>query len=233
MYKSRLVKRPRALAIAALALVGAVVCAYAGEFPLKLSVVFALGACAGVFAGRGLTWKPGGAPPYEGARAAEGACRIVYAQQPLEKSIFLAGPSPRKPAPGAEPVPSWRPAGCVILQELDFRGLVLVPELESLSAPDDYDAQIPWEWEGLNMGTVVVFWVARDLKNLPGYTTNVEFGLLVSSGKVVLGYPKGTPKTAYFDQLAKRYNIKVHHTLQETLAEAVRRTRLPFGQYGE
>lgn len=159
--------------------------------------------------------------------------KIIYAQQPLEKSIFLAGPSPRKPKPGHDPVASWRPGACGILEDMRFDGLVLVPELENLEAPDDYDAQIPWEWEGLNMCTVAVFWVDRDLEKLPGFTTNIEFGLLVAGGKVVLGYPEDAPKTKYLDRLAKRYHLKVHRTLYATLKEAVRRTGLPFGEYHE
>lgn len=156
--------------------------------------------------------------------------RVVYAQQDLEKFIFLVGPSPRK-NPHKPPVASWRPRALGILEALDFKGTVLVPELESLNAPDDYDSQIPWEWEGLNLATVAPVWADRDLVDLPGFTTNVEAGLLAATGKMLLGFPKGAPKSAYLARLAKRFHVPVFHTLEELLAESVRRTRLPFGEY--
>lgn len=156
--------------------------------------------------------------------------KIIYAQQQLEKYIFLVGPSPRKNR-NKPPVPSWRPGACHILQKLEFEGTVLVPELESHDAPDDYDSQIPWEWEGLNLATVAPVWADRDLVNLPGFTTNIEAGMLAASGKMLLGFPKDAPKSAYLARLAKRFHVPVFHTLEALLAEAVRRTRLPFGEY--
>lgn len=163
--------------------------------------------------------------------------KVIYAQQPLPKSIFLGGPSPRPWKPGGPVVASWRPRACVILEKLKFDGTVLVPELDGVLPDDNKDAQVHWEWEGLNQATIVVFWVPRDLTRvpgledgkLPGFTTNVEFGMLVASGKVVFGYPEGAPKMRYLEMLAERYGITVYGTLQETLEEAVRRTKLPFG----
>lgn len=158
--------------------------------------------------------------------------RVRYAQQPLEKSIFLAGPSPRKPKLGQRPTPSWRPHACVLLEKLKFDGLVLVPEPVDFMFEEgdfDRDVQVSWEWEGLNQATVVVFWVPRNIETLPGFTTNVEFGNLVASGKVLLGYPAGAPKVEYLEQMARRYRLRVYHSLDEILAEAVRRTKCLFG----
>jgi hypothetical protein len=156
--------------------------------------------------------------------------KIIYAQQPLEKYIFLVGPSPRKNL-ARPPAPSWRPRALGILDTLAFKGTVLVPELRSPDAPDEYDRQIPWEWEGLNLATVAPVWVDRDLVDMPGFTTNIEAGMLAASGKMLLGFPEGAPKTVYLAKLAKRFNVPVFHTMEELLAEAVRRTRLPFGDY--
>jgi hypothetical protein len=152
--------------------------------------------------------------------------QIRYAQQPLEKSIFLAGPTPRS----AE-VLSWRPEACRILAGLGFEGTVLVPEPDGFLAKDTYDNQILWEWEALNQATIIVFWVPRDLATMPGFTTNVEFGHAVDSGKLVLGYPEGAPKMRYFEKMAQRYHLPIHTNLHATLEDAVRRTRLPFSEY--
>lgn len=152
---------------------------------------------------------------------------IIYAQQPLEKSIFLAGPTPRK----STTTPSWRPEALRILNEqLEFKGTVFVPESEGWEDGFDYDGQINWEWEALNQATVIVFWIPRDLKHMPAFTTNVEFGMSVHSSKVVLGYPTDAPKMNYLRALAKRFNITVSHTLEQTLATAVFKTQAPFNQ---
>jgi hypothetical protein len=222
----RSLKHKEEWAFVLIALVGALLCGYGQNVGLRPVGCLLLGACVGFTIARRSTWQC--SPPHSEISL---RLKTIYAQQPLPKAIFLAGPSPRKPKSGEAPVPSWRPGARAILEQLHFDGLVLVPELESLEAPDDYDAQIPWEWEGLNLCTVAVFWVNRDLAKLPGFTTNLELGLLVASGKVVLGYPEGTPKTKYLDRLAKRYHLHVYPTLEDTLREAVRRTRLPFGEY--
>ena len=62
----------------------------------------------------------------------------------------------------------------------------------------------------------------RDLKMLPGFTSNVEFGEWMKSGKVILGYPEGAPKMRYLHMKANTYDIPVFHTLKETLDCALR-----------
>ncbi len=147
----------------------------------------------------------------------------IFALQPIPKSIFLAGPTPRDPH-----VPSWRPAALDLLTTMGFHGAVYVPESENWEPHDHYDSQVDWEWEALNASTVVVFWIPRHLETLPAFTPNVEFGLSIQSGKVVLGYPEGAPKNKYLDRLAKRYGAPVFHTLEETLRAAVEKTKQPF-----
>lgn len=149
--------------------------------------------------------------------------KILYALQKYEKSIFLAGPTPRDPA-----VPSWRPEAIQLLEKLGFAGTVIVPETDDWSAHDQYDNQIDWEWEGLNTATVVVFWIPRHLQDMPAFTTNVEYGLTVASSKAVLGAPEGTPKMGYLKRLAQRYMIRQFTTLEETLRHAVWKTEYPF-----
>lgn len=157
----------------------------------------------------------------------------VFALQPLPKSIFLAGPTPRQ-ATSANPcpAPTWRPHALAVLHELGFNGSVYVPESENWLPHNDYDGQVPWEWEALNLSTVVVFWVPRTLDDMPAFTTNVEFGNLAASGKVVLGFPEQASKMKYLAKLAERHGIPVFHTLRATLTEAVEATRRPFGSKG-
>ena len=152
---------------------------------------------------------------------------VSYALQPLRKSIFLAGPTPRVPE-----VPSWRPYAVDTLREVfEFDGTVFVPEAEDGKRHNEPDHQISWEWEALNQATIVVFWVPRELVTMPAMTTNVEFGMLVTSGKLVLGAPADAPKMSYLKALAARYGAPIFDSLDMTLAAAVHRTKLPYGRF--
>jgi hypothetical protein len=118
----------------------------------------------------------------------------------------------------------WRPEALSILEELNIAenaGCRLSEEHE--------EAQVAWEWEALNLATVVVFWVPRDLEHMPAMTTNVEFGLLAASRKAIFGYPHDAPKMLYLERLARRYSMPIFGDLRETLTEAVAATRRPFG----
>jgi hypothetical protein len=59
-----------------------------------------------------------------------------------------------------------------------------------------YLDQVEWEYAGLESCTAVAFWVPRQLPTLPGFTTNVEFGRYVDSGRCVYGRPDGAPTPA-------------------------------------
>jgi len=145
---------------------------------------------------------------------------LVYAPErvttPPLASIFLAGPSPR----GNEDY-NWRPEAIELLETLEFDGIVFLPIPRDRQWPNKYTDQVDWELRYLGLSTSIVFWVPRDLENLPGFTTNVEFGLFASSGKVTLGFPKDAPKTRYLAHVAKKHDIPVHHTLRETLRSGI------------
>lgn len=149
--------------------------------------------------------------------------KIKFALQSLEPSIFLAGPTPRK-----DHVPTWRPQALEILEKLGFDGTVFVPESEDWKPHKNYNRQITWEWEAMNQSTVIAFWVPRDLDDMPAFTTNVEFGLGLSSSKVVLGYPEGAKKMKYLDALAQRYNVPIVSSLEELLKLSMERACKPF-----
>ena len=148
----------------------------------------------------------------------------VFTLQNLPKSIFLAGPTPR-----SLDTPSWRPTALQILEKLGFSGSVYIPETSDWLPHEHYDDQVHWEWEALNLSTVVVFWVPRDLDTMPAFTTNIEFGLLADTGKLILGYPQTAPKMKYLDKLASRHGTQIFHTLESTLKAAVDATLIPFG----
>lgn len=121
---------------------------------------------------------------------------IVYAgeEAPLSytKSLFLVGPSPR-----SLDVKSWRPAMINALGLAGYDGIVFSPERRQ-GVCDSYEHQVEWEKRHLEMADLILAWVPRSL-DLPGFTTNTEFGKYVSSGKLRYGRPPESPKTKYLD----------------------------------
>ncbi|MER5418108.1 nucleoside 2-deoxyribosyltransferase domain-containing protein [Streptomyces virginiae] len=138
-------------------------------------------------------------------------------------SVFLAGPSPDKSAP----VPSWRPEALRVLKEqwTGYRPLtVLSPESRHGERADRYETQVDWETAARASATAILFWIPGDLRALPGMTTNVEFGLDVSTGRAVLGCPPDCPnpeRNRYLIYVARRYGVPVCTTLTDTVAAAL------------
>lgn len=137
-----------------------------------------------------------------------------------KKSIFLAGPTPR-----GEGTFSWREEALKILKENNFDGLVYVPEYSTWKPKEDYVDQAMWERHALESSTVIIFWIPRELPNMPAFTTNVEFGYWLHSGKVLYGRPDGTPKTKYLDWLYKEdYKSDAYNNLSDLLLEAIKKS---------
>jgi len=152
--------------------------------------------------------------------------KTIYAREQVDKSIFLAGPTPREAV-----TPSWRPQALSILHDLKFDGTVYVPEDRTSNSCHEfeYDAQINWELTALHSSSIIVFWVPRDLTNMPAFTTNVEFGHFISTGKCMFGAPKDAPKNDYLRFLARRYGVSVFDDLEELLSRAVHQLNRPYG----
>jgi len=133
--------------------------------------------------------------------------KVIYAGQPFcpstnRTSIFLAGPTPR-----SLEVNSWRPNAIDILKNtynIRYRGIVLVPETPDGKFPD-YEAQIEWEHYCLENCSIIAFWVPREMKTMPGMTTNVEFGMYIKSKRVIYGRPVDAPKNGYLDYCYRKF----------------------------
>jgi 8-oxo-dGTP pyrophosphatase MutT (NUDIX family) len=156
-----------------------------------------------------LRWK---AAPFE----------IVYAREPfptaVKKTIFLAGPTPRKD--GDE---GWRNEALGILREMGYDGHVFVPEPRDGKWLDNYETQIEWEEEGLNRADVIAFWVPRSFPTMMALTTNIEWGEWKGSGKAVWGAPDEAVNVRYPTYYAKKLGIPVERTLRNTLLMAIDR----------
>lgn len=145
--------------------------------------------------------------------------KINYSDQEViknEKSIFLAGPTPR-----GENAKTWRTEACEILKNIGFDGVVYVPEYSTWKPKSDYVDQAMWERIALTEATVIVFWIPRSLPDMPGFTTNVEFGYWLHTGKVIYGRPNDASKIKYLDWLYKvDYNSEPIDSLEELLKKA-------------
>jgi Nucleoside 2-deoxyribosyltransferase like len=87
-----------------------------------------------------------------------------------------------------------------------------------------HDHQAEWETAGREAAAAILFWIPRDLRTLPGFTTNVEFGLDVTTGRAVLGCPPDCPnpeRNRYLIWLARRHGVPVSDTLTATVASAL------------
>jgi 8-oxo-dGTP pyrophosphatase MutT (NUDIX family) len=148
-------------------------------------------------------------------------CTVVYALEAppstFDKSIFLAGPTPRDPN-----VPSWRPDALRALRETGYDGVVFVPEERSGTRRGDYIDQADWEKQCQNMSDCVLFWVPRDMKTMPALSTNVEFGDWMDSGRMVFGAPSWAVKNRLLQYHADRLDVPSADTIEGTVNLAIK-----------
>jgi len=152
---------------------------------------------------------------------------VNFSNEPVNydnfESIFLAGPTLRNSNYATD---SWRVEAVKILEELGFDGTVYIPEFTDLESMKDFDEerQTRWEWEALANSSLIVFWVPRNNTDLPGFTTNVEFGRYVTMcpEKVFLGNPPDATKMKYLQMLYTQCTGRTEKsTMRDTLKEAL------------
>ena len=134
-----------------------------------------------------------------------------------QKSIFLAGPTPRDMS-----IKSWRGNACKILEENGFDGVVYVPEYSTWKPRIEFIDQAEWEREALSNATVIAFWIPRTLPDMPAFTTNVEFGYWIHTGKILYGRPDDSQKNRYLDWLYKKdMNQEPYRDLETLLINSI------------
>ena len=136
-----------------------------------------------------------------------------------DKSIFLAGPTPR-----SDKVVSWRKEAIKYLEELNYDGIVYIPEYSTWKTRGNYEDQVMWERNALTSAKVIVFWIPREIPDMIGLTTNVEFGYWLHSKKVIYGRPDSAEKIKYLDWLYELdYNEKPINDLKLLIEEAIKK----------
>lgn len=140
----------------------------------------------------------------------------AYDTQLANPAIFLAGPTLR--GDDKTKYPDWRKEALDILEKFSFDGAVYIPS----PMKENFGDQVDWEVYHLENADCILFWVPRDLKILPGFTTNIEFGEWLRSGKIVLGCPLDAQKVRYLIYRAKKYNVPVAETLFDTVEKSIK-----------
>lgn len=138
-------------------------------------------------------------------------------------SIFLAGPSYRIEEGDTDPVHHWRDEALELLEEEGFESVVYVPEWPDNKKPEDwtYSRQVDWERKAMSLSRIILFWIPRELLALPGFTTNVEFGEWLNSGKIVVGAPPDALKVRYIKERCKRSGIPWAESLPDCVDNAL------------
>lgn len=138
----------------------------------------------------------------------------------LSNSVFLLGPTPRD-----KDTPSWRPEATRLFKDKGFDGTLLIPERHNWTEGFDYVSQVDWEHHGIEICTVAMFWIPREMKTMPSLTSNIEFGLLLGGyfghKRVVYGRPPEAEKCRYLDHLWRKTGREPKTTLAATVEEAM------------
>lgn len=153
--------------------------------------------------------------------------KLIFADsdtpQTIIQSIFLAGPSPRD-----KKAVEWRHDAVSYLESINFNGHVFIPVPEKRFYGQDeskdwtYDGQVEWECKFRHIADLIIFWVPRNIsEGMPAFTTNIEFGEDVGSGKIVYGRPDGAEKCKYLDKRIKDKNLPIFNNLKTMLEDAI------------
>lgn len=149
--------------------------------------------------------------------------KVIYAQEKINiegKSVFLAGPTPRD-----KNIKSWRKDVLAYFEHRGFDGTVLVPEFENeVAGRFAYERQIDWEEAALEKADLIIFYIPRDVKTLPGFTTNIELGMWFERepGKIRLAIPPEAQKCDYIRYVADKKYINIYDNYQELVIETIR-----------
>lgn len=127
--------------------------------------------------------------------------KIIYTNEKITNftnTIFLAGPTPRN-----KNIPSWRKEALHYLEELNFNGTVIVPEYsnQSFISKEGNIFDMSWDHMALEKTTAILMWIPRNLKDMPAFTSNIEFGYFIKSQKLLYGRPDDAPYMEYLDWL--------------------------------
>lgn len=157
---------------------------------------------------------------------------IVFSDQEIPqkiiKSVFLAGPSPR-----TQDVFDWRHEALSSFEKNGFNGTIFIPVPKERfygkeDSPDwTYDNQVEWECHARAVSDIILFWVPREIDRskkdlgMPAFTTNIEFGEDLHSGKIMYGRPDKAEKCRYLDKRILEIKEVVYNDLNQFIVNVI------------
>lgn len=140
----------------------------------------------------------------------------------IKGSIFLAGPTYRVYKDGEKTPTSWRNEAVDFLQQIEYNGVVCIPEYQDNMIPRGWtlQKQVLWEIDMMQNATVIAFWIPRNMETLPALTTNIEFGEYLHSKKIVVGGPQHAEKNEYLIERCRLLGIQWHYNLNSVMSRA-------------
>lgn len=154
---------------------------------------------------------------------------LIYTLEKIPENktiIFLAGPTYRTIVGDNKILPTiWREEAINKLREQGYNDYICVPEFRDILEDWTYSRQVDWEKEALVKSKVILFWIPREVKTLPAFTTNIEFGEWMHSGKIVVGAPKEATHMRYIIEKCSRLNIPYSETLDNCVYAALEKNK--------
>lgn len=130
--------------------------------------------------------------------------------------LFLGGP-----IKGSE---NWQTDICQDLNGYD--NLIITNPRRKSSQNFNFNEQVEWETEYLNLSDIIVFWIPKEHEvvegRLYGQTTRFEIGEWIAKNKktIIIGIDDNFPMKKYIkNRLENDYKIKVYDTYNEVLKE--------------
>lgn len=146
---------------------------------------------------------------------------VIVLNEAYQFGVMLCGPTPRD-----DKTESWRKQAIKYFEKYNFEGTIFIPERKDWSVKFEYLDQVKWELQALNNVKNIMFWIPRDLKTMPAYTTNVEFGYHIRTAGINLYYgrPDDAPKNRYLDFLYEKYrgSRKIYNDLETMIKEIIK-----------
>lgn len=115
----------------------------------------------------------------------------------------------------------WRSEAIGILRKKGFDGDILDPtnpEYDQMGE-DAYDKQTRWEYLGMRIASVILYWIPRTEKNI-GLTTNFELGEWISDKAAFVGCPEDSYRNRYVFKCCEMVG-KICYTSLDELCQAV------------
>ena len=152
---------------------------------------------------------------------------IIYSDMKLpsqfNESVFLAGPTKRITKTKCDDkTQSWRKKAIELFKENEYKGTIYIPERRDWLVKFDYTDQVEWELNALDKVSAIMFWIPRELKKMPAFTTNTEYGLYIKDDTVefIYGRPDKAPKNRYLDFLYRKIRDKEpYNNLEQMIKE--------------